>query len=116
MPLSDNISIGMENFTTLAFRKLNFTYQEFHIKNFSKAIEFQQESPIIGIVISKVGLDFENHQDYNPNNFDQNFIFPWQDLDITSKVEANGWRKVNTSNILISTSSKSSTSSPLSSS
>ena len=59
MPLSDNISIGMENFTTLAFRKLNFTYQEFHIKNFSKAIEFQQESPIIGIVISKVGLDFD---------------------------------------------------------
>ena len=59
MPLSDNISIGMENFTTVAFRKLNSTYQEFHIKNFSKAIEFQQESPITGIVISKVGLDFD---------------------------------------------------------
>ena len=59
MPLSDNISIGMENFATVAFRKLNFTYQEFHIKNFSKAIEFQQESPITGIVISKVGLDFD---------------------------------------------------------
>ena len=59
MPLSDNISIGMENFTTVAFRKLNFTYQEFHIKNFSKAIEFQQENPTTGIVISKVGLGFD---------------------------------------------------------
>ena len=51
MPLSDNISIGMENFTTVAFRKLNFTYQE--------AIEFQQENPTTGIVISKVGLGFD---------------------------------------------------------
>ena len=59
MPLSDNISIGMENFTTVAFRKQNFTYQEFHIKNFPKAIEFQQENPTTGIVISKVGLGFE---------------------------------------------------------
>ena len=42
MPLSDNISIGMENFTTLALRKLNFTDMEFHIKN------FQQENPTTG--------------------------------------------------------------------
>ena len=62
MPLSDNISIGMENFATVAFRKLNFTYQEFHIKNFSKAIQFQQENPTTGIVISKfgwLGFDFQ---------------------------------------------------------
>ena len=59
MPLSDNISIGMENFTTLALRKLNFTDLEFHIKNLSISIEFQQENPTTGIVISKVGLGFE---------------------------------------------------------
>ena len=59
MPLSDNISIGMENFTTLALRKLNFTDLEFHIKNLSISIEFQQENPTTGIVISKVGLGFD---------------------------------------------------------
>ena len=48
MPLSDNISIGMENFTTLALRKLNFTDLEFHIKNLSISIEFQQENPTTG--------------------------------------------------------------------
>ena len=41
MPLSDNISIGIENFTTVALRKLHFTDQGIHIKDFSKAIEFQ---------------------------------------------------------------------------
>ena len=49
MPLSDNISIGMENFTTITFKKLNFTDQEFHMKSFLKAIEFQQEDPTTGI-------------------------------------------------------------------
>ena len=43
MPLSDNISVGMENFTTVALRILNFTDQEF-----SKAVEFQQENSITG--------------------------------------------------------------------
>ena len=43
MPLSDNISVGMENFTTVALRILNFTDQEF-----SKAVEFQQENPTTG--------------------------------------------------------------------
>ena len=59
MPLSDNISIGIENFTTVALRKLHFTDQGIHIKDFSKAIEFQQENPTTGIVISKVGLGFD---------------------------------------------------------
>ena len=48
MPLGDNIIIGMENFTTLALRKLNFTDLEFHIKNLSISIEFQQENPTTG--------------------------------------------------------------------
>ena len=41
MPLSENISIGIENFTNVALRKLHFTDQGIHIKDFSKAIEFQ---------------------------------------------------------------------------
>ena len=52
MPLSDNISIGMENFTTLALRKLNFTDLE------SKSIEFQQENPTTGTEwFEKLGRD-----------------------------------------------------------
>ena len=43
------ISIEMENFTTITFRKLNFTDQEFHMKSFLKDIEFQQEDPTTGI-------------------------------------------------------------------
>ena len=39
----------MENFTTITFRKLNFTDQEFHMKSFLKDIEFQQEDPTTGI-------------------------------------------------------------------
>ena len=39
----------MENFTTITFKKLNFTDQEFHMKSFLKDIEFQQEDPTTGI-------------------------------------------------------------------
>ena len=39
----------MENFTTITFRKLKFTDQEFHMKSFLKDIEFQQEDPTTGI-------------------------------------------------------------------
>ena len=42
MPLSDNISIGIENFTTVALRKLHFTDQGIHIKDFLKATELQR--------------------------------------------------------------------------
>ena len=47
MPPSDNITTGMENFTSVGLRKFNLTDQEFHIKNVSKAEEFRQENQTI---------------------------------------------------------------------
>ena len=47
MPPSNHISIGMENFTAAGLEKFNLTDQEFHIKNFSIAVEFQQENQTI---------------------------------------------------------------------
>ena len=45
MPLSDNISTGMENLTAVGLGKFNLTDQEFPNKNFSNTtIEFQEEN------------------------------------------------------------------------
>ena len=44
MPPIGSISIGMENFTVVEFRKLNLSGQEFDITNFPKFVEFEHDN------------------------------------------------------------------------
>ena len=56
--------------------------------------QYTQVGNTAGHIVLQVNLKTE---------YEQNIALAWQDLDITSKVEANGWRKVNTVIIIVIT-------------
>ena len=54
--------------------------------------QYTQVGNTAGHIVLQVDLQTE---------YGKNIALAWQDLDITSKVEANGWRKVNTIIVIV---------------
>ena len=57
--------------------------------------QYTQVGNTAGHIVLQVNFQTES------NHEEENIALAWQDLDITSKVEANGWRKVNTVIIIV---------------